>query len=301
MIRSNFIGLLRKDIAPFYEIRFRLNNQEYRQIIEETPDAMTQFRVTAVRFQPGAQVQAIAAEISSAVAALPASDGGKQLVSAWNEVVAAIAKPPAAASGAPDALALDQLQRLKAQIDDSVQRALAKNAELLRLTARCSPITRCSSRAPRETQGRRGCCEQSESLRASKQRTSERGDPGASSASEAPRKQIGDDHACTNARSGSGAVPHTREIGKKAIAFSTSPAVTKEQKQAAGDALDDIDDDFIRAAVEDIHGRTRKFQEFIDFMENVLLELSQVGLFTALNEVQGVLDHSKALLQAANK
>ncbi len=36
-------------------------------------------------------------------------------------------------------------------------------------------------------------------------------------------------------------------------------------------------------------------------MENVLLELSQVGLLPALNEVQGVLDHSKALLQAANK
>lgn len=85
------------------------------------------------------------------------------------------------------------------------------------------------------------------------------------------------------------------------IAFSTSPDITKAQKQAARDALDDIDDDFILAAVDDIHGRTRQFQEFIDFMEKVLLDLSQVGLLPALNEVQGVLDHSKALLQAANQ
>ena len=84
------------------------------------------------------------------------------------------------------------------------------------------------------------------------------------------------------------------------IAFSTSSSVTKEQRDAAEAALDDLNDNYIGNAVASIHERTRQFQEFIDLMERAIAGLSQNSLLPGLQQVQGVLDQSKALLAAAN-
>ena len=131
VIRNSFIGLLRKDIDEFYQIRYLLNDREYRQIFFDIRNSVRQFRELAARFQATADVQAIVVATSSALATLPVSPERSAMVDEFKGVADALGKPPAGAAAA-DALAFDKLQRLRDEINDAVQRALAKNGELTR-------------------------------------------------------------------------------------------------------------------------------------------------------------------------
>ena len=84
------------------------------------------------------------------------------------------------------------------------------------------------------------------------------------------------------------------------IAFSTSSKVTPEQIAAAERALGDLTEKYIGVVTDSIHERTQQFQDFIDLMERAIADLSRNSLLPALQQVQGVLDQSKALLAAAN-
>jgi hypothetical protein len=131
VVREQFIGLLKKDVDDFYQVRFGLNDREYLQIvIDDIGGGIKRFRELAERSQYTPEVQAVAAAINGALGGLPASAEKTALVAEFRNVTAALAKAPAGAA-APDALTLDKLQRIRDEIVQDAQRGLAKNTELV--------------------------------------------------------------------------------------------------------------------------------------------------------------------------
>jgi hypothetical protein len=124
LITDNFLKLLKEDAGNFYQVRFGLNEREYRPAVTEVADTRNRAARLAAPFQPTAEVEEVLSEVNACVSSLPRRSDGSPAVKPI-EPQAAGGSPPA-----PTAEALVQLKSLQAECATRAARALALHAEL---------------------------------------------------------------------------------------------------------------------------------------------------------------------------
>ncbi len=124
LINGEFIGhLLKADIEDFWKIRYGLNNLQYKPLLDRIFDLTERFGKLARRYQLTKDVNGQVGRINLASARLPRLPDGKQPVEDL-----AISQNT---SIAPTPEVNEQLLAITSEIEELVEQALKKNAELV--------------------------------------------------------------------------------------------------------------------------------------------------------------------------
>lgn len=121
LIKNDFIGLLKKDAAIMFEVRFGLNDLEYQRIVDKVSDAKRNFDNLSSHYPLSDDIRRRRDEIRTALAKLPKDDSGNPAVNPPSNTSGADAVTPASES---------QMESLKNEALKQVDLALQKNKEL---------------------------------------------------------------------------------------------------------------------------------------------------------------------------